>query len=143
MREQRRLCVLGVGIFLAVGLAAVVQAAPWAPWERLLTLRRVEADPDKTYAVTGDNGPWMILACSFSGDHAEEQARELVLELRKRYKLEAFVCREKFEFGAETQGRGIDRFGEPLRMRYQRGSEHEEVAVMVGNYPAIDDPEAQ
>ena len=67
MREQRRLCVLGVGIFLAVGLAAVVQAAPWAPWERLLTLRRVEADPDKTYAVTGDNGPWMILACSFSG----------------------------------------------------------------------------
>ena len=143
MREQRRLCVLGVGIFLAVGLAAVVQAAPWAPWEKLLTLRRVEADPDKTYAVTGDNGPWMILACSFSGDHAEEQDRELVLELRKRYKLEAFVCREKFEFGAETQGRGIDRFGEPLRMRYQRGSEHEEVAVMVGNYPAIDDPEAQ
>ena len=120
------------------------------PWDKLLTLNRIEADPNKEYRVTEKNGPWMILACSFSAgedEHsrqsARQQARELVLELRKRYKLPAYTYEKKFEFGKDVPGRGVDRFGQPVRMRYQRGAETEEIAVLVGDYPRPDDPEAQ
>jgi len=115
-------------------------AAP--PWERLLTFNRPEADPDRQYKLTEDNGPWMIMACSFSGEGAEEQAQRLAYELRKRYKLPTYAHRMRFDFG-ETYGRGIDQFGAPLRMQYRRGSELQEVAVLVGNYASVDDPNAQ
>jgi hypothetical protein len=121
------------------GCPAAADAAP--PWANLLTLDRVEADPDKSYPLSEDNGPWMIVACSFSGDGAEQQARELVYELRKRYKLPAYTCRAEFQFGY-TQGRGMDQFGEPLLMKH-RVDDLQEFAVLVGNYAAVDDPEAQ
>lgn len=125
---------------MAVWLAALAAAAPW---EKLLTLQRVEADPEKTYTLTEQNGPWLIVACTFSGENAAKQANELVLELRKRYKRPAYVYEKEFDFGEETQGRGVDRYGGPVKMRYQRGSEVREIAVMVGDFPAVDDPEAQ
>ena len=118
---------------------SVARAAP--PWANLLTFDRVEADPNKQYRLAKENGPWMILACPFSGERAREQAEELVHELRRDYKLEAYVHAKRFEFG-DTRGRGIDRFGAPLRMRHRRDSIHE-VAVMVGNYARVDDPRAQ
>jgi len=129
-----------IGWVVAVGLTTM---AAGAPWDKLLTLRRVEANPQSSYRLTQENGPWMIMACSFSGESAEEQARGLVLELRKRYKLEAYTFRKEFDLGEEVYGRGINRFGEPPRMRYRRGSEFDEVAVLVGNYAGVDDPEAQ
>lgn len=118
---------------------AGASAAP--PWSRLISLEKVDADPSKDYVLTEQNGPWMILACSFSGDGADEQARQLVIELRKRYKLEAYTHKMQFEFG-QTVGRGLDRFGGPLRMRH-RLEGLDETAVLVGNYPSIDDPVAQ
>lgn len=112
-----------------------------APWENFLTIKRIEADPQKDYRLTKDNGPWMIMASSFSGEGAEKQARELVLELRKRYKLKAFIHQMEFDLG-DTGGRGIDRYGDPLKWKYRRGSEVQEIAVMIGDYPAVDDPQA-
>jgi hypothetical protein len=47
-----------------------------------------------------------------------------------------------FEFG-QTNGLGVDRYGGPVRMRYQRGEDTREIGVLVGNYPAVDDPDAQ
>jgi hypothetical protein len=132
---------LCLAVLVASGLPST--AAKAAPWENLLVLRRVEAEPDKPYNLAKENGPWTILASSFSGDHARQEAHALVLELRKRYKLAAYVYEKEFDFGDETYGRGIDEYGQPLRMRYQRGNEATEVAVMVGDYPAVDDPEAQ
>ncbi len=139
----------GIGTFRAMVLcvacaglvASLADAAP--PWEKLMVLKRVEADPDKEYTLTEENGPWAIMACSFSGEGADRQARELVLELRKRYKLPAYSHKVSFDLGKHTQGRGIDPTGAPLRMRYKRGSELAETAVLVGDYPAVDDPEAQ
>lgn len=129
-----------IGWFVA-GCAATMAAG--APWDKLLTLRRVEAHPEGSYRLAEENGPWMIVACSFSGETADEQARDLVLELRKRYKLEAYAYRKKFDLGDEVYGRGVNRFGEPPKMQYRRGSEFDEVAVLVGNYAAVDDPDAQ
>lgn len=141
MRRTRGSVVLGlaVGAFLVLTMAR----AEAAPWDKLLTFASVEADPDTAYWLTEEQGPWMVLACSFSGQNARQEAHELVLELRRRYKLPAYLYEKNFDLGEETYGRGIDRYGAPLRMKYQRGSEVTEVAVMVGNFEAVDDRESQ
>ncbi|NUQ63672.1 MAG: hypothetical protein HUU20_14440 [Pirellulales bacterium] len=136
--RERRL--LWLGMFLTGLLSAVAGAAPW---ERLLTANRIEAAPDKEYRLTEEHGPWMILACSFSGDGAAEQARQLVLEIRKRYKLPAYMYEKTFDLTKDSARGGVDRFGEPLKTQYRRGMNFEEIAVLVGDYPAVDDPEAQ
>ena len=140
MNARRLLGLLATGLILGGWVAATATAAPW---DKVLTLRRVEADPDKSYRLTKENGPWVIMACSFSGELAEEEARELALEMRKRYKLEAYTYRKTFDLGDDVYGRGVNRFGEPPKMVYQRGSQVDEVAVMVGNYASIDHPDAQ
>ncbi len=122
---------------------AVAQAAP-PLWKMLYTpLKRVEADPNKDYVVTETTGPWMIMAAAFSGDGAKDQARQLVLELREKYRLPAYLYQKKFDLGRRTDGRGTDRYGEPLKMRYARGDSMLEIAVMVGDYQSVDDPDAQ
>jgi hypothetical protein len=140
MSRIRRYWQALIGLGLVGSFASLAGAAPW---EQLLTLNPVEADPKKDYAVTEDNGPWMILAASFSGEGAERQARELVLEIRKKYKLPAYLYMKSFDYSGETQGRGVDQFGDPRKMRYARGEDVQEIAVLVGDYQAIDDPDAQ
>jgi len=137
MSQKRLFRLLVFGLALSGGWPAVADAAP--PWAKLVTFNRVDADPEKTYRLSEDSGPWMITACSFSGEGAEAQARELAYELRKRYKLPAYIHRAEFEFGT-TEGRGM--FGAPLRMKH-RVDDLQEVAVLVGNFSAADDPEAQ
>jgi hypothetical protein len=134
-----RLLALGV-LMSCVGQGRAAAAPPWAS---LGLNDQVEANENKSYAVAEENGPWMIMACSFSGEGAEKQAKELVLELRKRYKLEAYVHQAKFEVG-KIEGRGFDKYGRPKKMRaYNNKSENTEIAVMVGNFPSANDPEAQ
>jgi len=112
------------------------------PWSKLLLFKRIEADPDKDYALTEKEGPWMIMAATFSGEGAMSQARELVYELRSRYKLPAYTHDMQFDFsqgpyqGASGQSPSDRRYRYRLDKRY-------EVAVLVGNYPSVDDPEAQ
>ncbi|MGE0534904.1 MAG: hypothetical protein AB7O68_08005 [Pirellulales bacterium] len=103
---------------------------------------RPEADPDKKYELTERNGPWTILAVTFSGEEADKQANELVFELRKKYKLSAYTHKMSFDF-TDVEGRTVNRYGVPTKMRYQRGKVIEEIAVLVGDYPAVDDAAAQ
>lgn len=119
--------------------ATTVAADP--PWSRLLATHRPEADPDKTYLLTESQGPWLIMAASFAGEGAERQANDLVLELRKRYKLQAYLHEMSFEF-KQAEGRGIDRYGDPLKFRYQRDG-GEQFAVLVGDYEDSSDEAAQ
>ena len=144
-RGRRQLLRSGVLAVLVVAfcfakLCSPAQAAP--PWASLVSFNQVEADPAKSYSLAESNGPWMIMASSFSGDGAEKQAQELALELRKRYKLEAYTHKAKFALG-DANARGVDRFGNPIKARYQRGTQLEEYAVLVGNFKGVDDPEAQ
>jgi hypothetical protein len=124
-----------------LGWSTLANAEPL--WRKLVPVRRVAADPSGDYQLRDENGPWLIVAATFSGEGAEEQARELVLELRRRYKVEAYLHEKEFDFSHELQGRGVDHLGKPVRMRYQRNREIREIAVLVGNYPKVDDPEAQ
>jgi hypothetical protein len=131
--------VLLVGLGVA-SFTAAVRAAP--PWENWGFFQKVEADPEKSYAVTESAGPWLIMACSFSGKGAEAQAQALVLELRKRYHLPAYVHRAKFDL-KDVRGRGVNRYGAPPKMRYRHGNEIEEIAVLVGDFPSVDDARAR
>ena len=81
--------------------------------------KTADSAPTKTcLALTDANGPWMILAASFSGSGADQQARDLVEELRTRYKLPAYVYQKEFDFSKPLQGRGVDRYGDPQAMKY-------------------------
>ena len=101
------------GWALAVVAVMAGAGAGWAhaapPWETLLSFNRVDADPQKPYQLAEENGPWLIVAATFSGDGAEQQAHELVLELRKRYKLPAYAHHMQFDFGTRRRRPGRQR----------------------------------
>ena len=136
-------------LWMVIGtLGAVCPTAEAAPfWSNLLPAKSVSADPEQTYPISEEDGPWMVMACSFSGEGAEKQARELVYELRKRYKLPAYTYRARFDLG-EAEGKGVDRYGKPLKWQYNKHANSsraaiEEIAVLVGNYQSAEDSGAQ
>jgi hypothetical protein len=140
MNAKRVMCLLAI---VVVSMAWISPTAAAPPWASVFSFDRVEADSNKEYKLTAENGPWTIMASTFSAtEDGRQQARDLVLELRKRYKLPAYIHEMSFDFG-DTQVRGVDRYGDPLKARYKRGSEGREVAVLVGDYRAVDDPKAQ
>lgn len=142
-RWSRRDVVAGVSVvvFLVLAVTSVTSATP--PWKKLVPFRSVDADPDKSYWLTEEHGPWMIMATSFAGPGAEEQARTLVLELRQRYRVDAYMHKRTFDYTQPVIGRGLDKFGAPKRMRYQSATKFDEIAVLVGNFAAYDAPGAQ
>jgi hypothetical protein len=136
----------------AFGVAALtVTAAEAAPFLDMFAANRVKADPNDKYALEQKHGPWMIMACSFSGDVAEKQADELVYELRSRYKLPAYVYKHTFDPG-EAVSRCLDEKGNLRKACYQkfkndpnqaRHPQITEIAVLVGNYSSPDNADAQ
>jgi hypothetical protein len=98
---------------------------------------------DGDFSLAQENGPWLIVAASFSGHGAEKQAAELARELRSRYRLKSYLHEISFKFGDESPGRGLDEYGAPVRRRYQRGDGVRELSVLVGDFASIDDPNAQ
>jgi hypothetical protein len=112
-------------------------------WRHFVPTAREQPEARSDYALAQENGPWLIVAASFSGDGAEKQAAELARELRERFRLQAYLHEMKFNFGDEPPGRGLDRYGAPVRRRYQRGDQVREYAVLVGDFDSIDDPKAQ
>ncbi|MCE5267247.1 MAG: hypothetical protein LLG00_05120 [Planctomycetaceae bacterium] len=138
---------------IGAAVAATCEASP--PWNNMLSLGGVKADPEKNYTINESNGPWMIMACTFSGDGAEKQAKELVHELRKRYRVPAYCYCAQYDPGAaEGRGSGLGRHGNPAKWKYSKyrnekdkeKQSHPEIVehvVLVGNYATADDSEAQ
>jgi len=125
--------------FLLLPLAgSSVHAAP--PWSKLDLFHHLEADPAKSYPLDDGNGPWVVMAMTFSGPYADDQARELVHELRSRYKLAAYTHRMHFDHTKDEAGKSGK--ASPRKVRY-RLNEMNEIAVLVGDYPSVDDRAAQ
>ena len=139
---MRKLSALFVPLF-CVAVSAPLASAQ-SPWRMFAPVDRVESAPEGDYSLKEESGPWMIMAATFSGPGAEEQAHELVIELRRDQNLKAYLHSMTFDHSSDERlGRGIDRYGSPTRMRYQMGEKSEEIAVLVGDFPTIDDPDAQ
>jgi hypothetical protein len=74
---------------------------------------KVEADPNKEYAITPEAGAWTICAASFMGETSAKLAHNLVIELRTKYDLPAYV----FNRGADQRREQDD---EVARKRQQQ-----------------------
>ena len=93
--------IIGVcGLLIAtLGIPCTVEAQ--------FRFRSIEADPDKTYMLTEDHGPWMIMMTSFHATMATSESREdllrkakdLVLEIRSDLKIPAFMYLQRSDFG--------------------------------------------
>jgi hypothetical protein len=139
--SERLLYFLGIMLLTAAAVAPCSTQA--GPLDDLFTSKRVEADPNQDYQLTNANGPWLVMACTFSGENAYEQAHELAVELRRDYKLPAYLYSKTFEHEVGDDGRGVNRFGDPLPLKYQKGDETTEIAVLVGDFPTLDIDQAQ
>lgn len=130
----------------ALGLSfasLIVASAPCkaeTPFQLLAPFNKIDADPRKSYELKDQHGPWLILAATFFGDEGEAQAKRLALELRRDYKLPAFVFRKEFDYGNTVVGRGLDPLGRPKKMRYAHASHFKETAVLVGEFESPGDP---
>jgi len=113
-----------------------------SPWQ-WVTFRREVGDKQARMTLTDKDGPWLIFAASFAGEGAESEARQLVDELRGRYKLPAYIHSHEFDFSDSVQGIGINPDRTPKRMRYDKSGVFEEYAVLVGDFNSIDDPDLQ
>lgn len=138
MKQYRFRFLAGAVCVWAVA-AGTAEAAK--PWEFLIPFKRVEADAAKEYRLTEAQGPWMILASSFAGAGAEQQARDLVLELRQRYQQVAYLHKQSYDFTEPVTGLGLNRYGGQKVMRYANPGKFDEIAVLVGDFPNVDDPQ--
>jgi len=135
---------LTIALTTASVVAGACQLAPAQGFlKRFIPVKKVAAQSEGDYSLTQSNGPWLVMASTFSGEGAEAQARELVLEFRQRFNLPAYAHAMQFDLSQGQVGRGVDKYGAPVRMKYRKGDRVQEWAVLVGDFPSIDDPEAQ
>jgi hypothetical protein len=132
---------LALLVVVAGSFAAHRIAIASPPWATLVPFKKTEADPKKVYELDESRGPWMVMAASFAGPTAEQQAQELVMELRQRWKMEAYTYRRTYDFSKPTEGLGYNRYGGPRRMRYANNYKFDEIAVLVGDFTSLEDPQ--
>lgn len=118
-----------VMLALACGLAAFTGAAHAAP--------RVEADPSKEYRIVPEAGPWMICVHSYTGSNARALAHELVLLIRRRDNLNAYLFDRSEQQRQEQEQflNSLDPQGSPRRRRVNI---EDQCAVLVGGYPDME-----
>lgn len=141
LRTGLRITMLAAAVFAAADAPRAAAAPPL--WKQLMPRKKVAADPNGDYTLGQENGPWLIMAASFTGETGEEQARDLVLEMRSRFNLPAYYYGMTFDLDGDDVGRGLTQYGGSIKRRLQRGDEVVQHAVLVGEFPAIDDIEAQ
>lgn len=119
-------------LIAVVGLAILASIAPAQP---------VDCDPNKDYSITPQAGPWLVCMTNFTGETGEQTARDLILEMRRRYKLPAYLfIRNREE--KQKQREQIMKIHElvpdeyvPKTGRRIRGVRIEEqFAVLIGDY---------
>lgn len=100
-------------------------------------------DPQAMYPLAEKDGPWLVLATTFRGEGARDDARKLVQELRGGHRLTAYTHEKAFDYTGEQRGMGLNPDGTPKRMRYANEGHVLEVAVLVGDFASAEDPRAQ
>jgi hypothetical protein len=132
---------LSIVVVAAVfGSAAPAAGQGWLPttW-----FSATEADPAAMHPLAEKDGPWLILATTFRGETARDDARRLAHELRVRHKLRAYTHEKAFDYTGEQRGMGLNPDGSPKRMRYANAEKVVEVAVLIGDFASFEDPRGQ
>ncbi|RUL85040.1 hypothetical protein [Tautonia sociabilis] len=100
-------------------------------------------EPLEPYLLTTDAGPFMVVVHTFRGDFAVRKAQALAIELRREYRLPAYVWFLKLKPG-NSNIRGIPPTAERgVNAAYVGPPESDrvidEAVVLVGNCPTIED----
>lgn len=111
--------------------------------------------PAAVSELTEEAGPWLVMCASFVGDYADDEAQQLASELGKAG-FRTYTYRKDFDYSqpivglfASSDPENVDVLPDgqivPKRqmMKAARASEIREVAVLVGDFPTIDDNRAQ
>ncbi len=145
---------LKVRAFIALlALAVIVQTGTDAQAQPQFPFRSKETAP-ATLELTQNAGPWMVMCYSFSGDDGKQQAIRLATELRESFGLKAYTYTHHFDLTQKIRensivgwkyvpGREEEMMLIPEQMTSANDSNFEETAVLVGDFEAIDAPEAQ
>jgi hypothetical protein len=94
----------------------------------------LDTDPSKDNQVSPAAGNWLVCVASFSGDHAEELAREMALVIRRDYHLPAY-CLDRGKAEREKQRAELEKMRQLCpEGRFKHCRIEEQVAVLVGGY---------
>lgn len=143
MKGSRVMGRVSVGVLLvsvACGHPPQAVAQGWLPasW-----FGGAQGDSQAMYPLAEKDGPWLVLATTFRGEGARDDARRLVQELRGAHRLEAYTHEKAFDYTGAQRGVGLNPDGTPKRMRYANSEQVVEVAVLVGSFSSADDPRGQ
>ena len=131
---------------LPAALAAVLAACPATAqngWLPTTWFSQDQADPRAMFPLAEKDGPWLVLATTFRGPGAREDARKLVQELRSRHKLQAYTHEKSFDYTGTQRGVGFNPDGTPKTMRFANAEQVLEVAVLVGDFASCEDARGQ
>ncbi len=123
---------------LSICLLAVTSGVATADVPSLLRIfgRTPNAQPISTdsYALSEEDGPWLILAATFAGQNSKQRAERLAEELRRQLRLPAYTYNEKFDFTGKLNSANRS----APRMRYANQYQYEAYAVLVGEYDSVE-----
>lgn len=105
------------------------------------------------FELTQNAGPWLIMCASFAGEDGDTQARVLAEELTRKHRLKCYVHRQTFDFTQTYTGLDYDKEQvvdangqitvQRRKMKAAHGSKFDEIAVLVGDFPSVEDGRAQ
>jgi hypothetical protein len=130
-------------LLILAGLVAPLPAAAQNAWLPTSWFTRDRIDPQAMFPLAEKDGPWLVLATTFRGEAARDDARALVQELRRDFGLQAYTHEKQFDFTDRPQGLGLNPDGSPKKMRYANATKILEVAVLVGDFASSDDSRGQ
>jgi hypothetical protein len=136
----RRVTVVAVIVVGALAASRPVNAQGWLPTSWFTS---TDGDSRAMYPLAEKDGPWLVLATTFRGEGARDDARRLVQELRSTHRLQAYTHEKAFDYTGEQRGVGLNPDGTPKRMRYANSEQVVEVAVLVGDFASAEDPRGQ
>jgi hypothetical protein len=127
-------------------IPAATAPAPVAPDQLKPASIALPNDPIEPYLLTQKNGPFMVMAKTFRGPQAERFALALVLELRRDYKLPAYILRTK-DFPKLSNIRNVPPTAIPLMDKPQltnpeKVRTYDEAVVLIGDEKTIADQDA-
>ena len=128
---------------LALTGAAGPARAQQSGWLPASWFAPADADAKAMYPLAEKDGPWLVLAATFRGAAAREDARRLVQELRRTNKIPAYTHEKEFDYTGKQQGVGFNRDGTPKKMRHQHAEQVVEIAVLVGDFASPEEDRAQ
>jgi hypothetical protein len=123
--------------------AATVLPPPVAPDQLKPPTIALPEDPIEPYLLTNKNGPFMVMAKTFRGPQAERYALALVLELRRDYRLPAYILRTK-DFPKLSNIRNVPPTAPPFLDKPQltvpeKVRTYDEAVVLIGDEKTLAD----